>query len=584
MKNLNFKTLTLMSTFLTLSSLSSVVAAPHFLWDNQEGVISKDQCSIKRIRKNDFRLSRYVGRGNKETENLRNYNGVLQSHLINSSMVKIISGKSKRNYEKIEVVGINTETTAKANRWFSERGDKGYLFHESILPIEDFVFELDFSKNDLKLLFDKANFKGAVEDINLEEKLYLRVAADSSYYSIQCGEETERDYLIFRGYQKEKGDTPLFLLGVSTQETSLFKSFGALKKTDAMKFLADVGNEEALVEGEIHSNVMLSQLEVEKVSEEEKTVEEDIIAEAEKSEEPVAEIEQDEADSEEKNSSIPTVRPTPRPADLKVVSSMQKIVCIGTNTLNVRNKELDKVLFKAKLGEEVKVFQSFDGDTVEKVINGTLYTFKKVEFSSREEDDEKIGYVAAPFISAAGDCRYIRRMESADRMNLEITGLDDPNCCDFPTVKKPTHSFTSGMRRFRAGRSGGRLHAACDLYRYKNEPIKSVAPGKVISDLYYFYQGTYALEIRHSGGFVARYGEITGRKASGVRKNANVRMGQRIGYMGKVNSNCCRPMLHFELYSGSKRGSLSTSRGRYKRRSDLLDPTRYLTKWKNEVF
>ena len=138
---------------------------------------------------------------------------------------------------------------------------------------------------------------------------------------------------------------------------------------------------------------------------------------------------------------------------------------------------------------------------------------------------------------------------------------------------------------FKARRGGGtRSHAACDLYRYKDEPILSVAPGVVLRGLYYFYQGTYALEVRHSGGFIVRYGELTGKKEIGVSNGKKVKMGQRVGYMGKVNSNCCRPMLHFELFKGTKSGSLSQKGNKFQRRSDLLDPTHYLQKWESGKF
>ena len=133
-----------------------------------------------------------------------------------------------------------------------------------------------------------------------------------------------------------------------------------------------------------------------------------------------------------------------------------------------------------------------------------------------------------------------------------------------------------------AGR-GGRLHAACDLYRFKNEPIMAVAPGTVLRPIYPFYQGTFALEVRHSGGFVVRYGEITGKVAAGIRSGAPVSMGQVVGYMGKVNSGCCNPMLHFELYSGSRTGALNGG-GKFRRRADLLDPTQYLRRWQETQF
>jgi hypothetical protein len=43
-------------------------------------------------------------------------------------------------------------------------------------------------------------------------------------------------------------------------------------------------------------------------------------------------------------------------------------------------------------------------------------------------------------------------------------------------------------------------------------------------------------------------------------------------------------MLHFELYSGEKTGALKSKTGKYKRRSDLMNPTPYLLKWQEKVF
>jgi murein DD-endopeptidase MepM/ murein hydrolase activator NlpD len=123
------------------------------------------------------------------------------------------------------------------------------------------------------------------------------------------------------------------------------------------------------------------------------------------------------------------------------------------------------------------------------------------------------------------------------------------------------------------------LHAACDLYRYKDEAMLSVAPGVVTRGLYYFYQGTYALEVKHDGGFIVRYGEVTGKSPSGTSKGSRLKMGQTLGYIAKVNSNCCNPMLHFELYKGNVTGPLSQSGNRYQRRSDLMNPTDYLLSW-----
>jgi murein DD-endopeptidase MepM/ murein hydrolase activator NlpD len=253
----------------------------------------------------------------------------------------------------------------------------------------------------------------------------------------------------------------------------------------------------------------------------------------------------------------------------------------------VRNQDLDDVIFRALRGEKLKIFQSWDSDKKTTVIGGVEYDFVKVEFSGREENDQKTGWVAANFIEAQTDCKFIPQdQDETDHItDTQISGIDDEKCCEFPTVKQATHPYTSGMRRFRAGRGGGtRLHAAADIYRYKDEPILSIAPGQILRNKYYFYQGTYALEVLHSGGFIVRYGEITGMGPNEIKKDSQVKMGQRIGYMGVVNSGCCRPMLHFELYDGSKRGSLSQRGNSFQRRSDLINPTPYLLRWEDEKF
>jgi murein DD-endopeptidase MepM/ murein hydrolase activator NlpD len=122
-----------------------------------------------------------------------------------------------------------------------------------------------------------------------------------------------------------------------------------------------------------------------------------------------------------------------------------------------------------------------------------------------------------------------------------------------------------------------------------NEPVVAVAPGVIIRPLYFFYLGTYALEVRHSGGFVVRYGELTGAIPKSVKASNKVKMGQIVGYIARVGTKTLmEPMLHFELYSGSSSGSLNSSKRingiNYQRRSDLLNPTKYMLKWQNAKF
>ena len=137
---------------------------------------------------------------------------------------------------------------------------------------------------------------------------------------------------------------------------------------------------------------------------------------------------------------------------------------------------------------------------------------------------------------------------------------------------RPAESYREGMRRFGAGRSGGRKHAGCDLYAPLETPIFAMDEGVVVQDLYHFYLGTFALEIQHPG-FLARYGEITSRVPDGLRRGSEVRRGQLLGFVGRL-TGLDLTMLHLEMYAGSASGPL-TVRGNkpFQRRADLLDPT-----------
>lgn len=85
--------------------------------------------------------------------------------------------------------------------------------------------------------------------------------------------------------------------------------------------------------------------------------------------------------------------------------------------------------------------------------------------------------------------------------------------------------------------------------------------------------------------FIARYGEILGSAPKGIAKGKNVVAGQTVGWIGKVNSGCCTPMLHFELYKGTSRGPLSRYRSPpFDRRPDVMDPTELLRKWEKTQF
>jgi hypothetical protein len=558
----------------TLSVSSAHATIPLYLWDNQEGLIPAQSCEIVSKENIPFRITRYWGRGQDPgTENLRNYKGVRQSHLVNGSLVKLVQGKRKKLYEKVEVVGLNENTSRLKNRWFSERLDRGYLFNKSLVPLDDFLLELN------------GNTLGdAGKKLPVMGNSFWKIESQDSYYNVKCN-NVDREYTLFRVYNTVEDSDPAAFVGVYWDETKIFKHFKAHpfeQYRDENVELERGFNLQDLID-ESEAKYILD-FDTNNVEEESSEPAIDFMT---KSLRPKARPQNIpyvlKALESEERTEVVEETPAPKTEDFTTSQvSIESQVCVPTRTLNVRTESLNEVVFRAKGKEKVKIFQSWDGEQTKlKTIDGVEYTFVKVEFPDREETDQREGWIAEKFISPLGQCKYDKvERERGIPVDTQITGLDDPKCCEFPTVKKPTHSYTSGMRMFGARRGGGkRTHAACDLYRYKNEPALSVAPGKVIRGLYYFYQGTYAIEVKHSGGFVVRYGELTGKKAAGVAQGKTVKMGQKLGFIGKVNSNCCRPMLHFELYRGNKKGSLSTSGTKYQRRSDLMNPTKYLLKW-----
>lgn len=262
------------------------------------------------------------------------------------------------------------------------------------------------------------------------------------------------------------------------------------------------------------------------------------------------------------------------------IGSLDQVVCINSGTLSVRSDDLNQVLFYAKKHERVKVFQGWGDVAKTKTVDGVNYNYLKLQFPERD-GSANIGWVADAYIKPSSECAGYPKVTPAPVEIKPLAGLGDSKCCKFPLGTKPSNAYNSGAAAFGSNRDGGaRKHAASDLYRKKNDPIKAVTSGTVIRNTYFFYQGTYAIEVKHSGGFVVRYGEITG--SSPTKLGQAVKQGQTVGYMGKTT--CCTPMLHFELYSGAASGPLSTGSGKYQRRSDLLNPTSYLQKWSANTF
>ena len=145
----------------------------------------------------------------------------------------------------------------------------------------------------------------------------------------------------------------------------------------------------------------------------------------------------------------------------------------------------------------------------------------------------------------------------------------------FPLPFVPQISYKGG-NGFGASRDKvrkGLVHAANDLAAPPGTPVLAMDQGVVIQDVYSFYNGTYALEIKHPQ-FIARYGEIS--QDVEVRVGESVKEGQVIAYVGDQPG---QDMLHIEFFSGKLRGDLSTKPGThppFDRRDDVFNGVKFL--------
>lgn len=278
----------------------------------------------------------------------------------------------------------------------------------------------------------------------------------------------------------------------------------------------------------------------------------------------------------------------PKPAAAKVVKGeLVYVVCSDDGGARVRDNDIKTVLFNANPLETLKPFQGWGQNKKAMTVNGQKTSFIRVQFDSSENRKTNIGWIAEKFVKLQSQCPAAAAAAKFQGIDVQIAGLNAGNCCRFPITHQPFLSYTTGERMFGALRGGGRIHAAADLYGKYNEPILAVAPGKVIRGLYEFYNSTYALDVKHQGGFVVRYGEVSGKRTKASSAGASVKMAQSIAYMGQLVPRVREPMLHFELYRGNLNGALNTTTGkknRFGRRHDLINPTKYLQRWEQAAF
>jgi murein DD-endopeptidase MepM/ murein hydrolase activator NlpD len=171
----------------------------------------------------------------------------------------------------------------------------------------------------------------------------------------------------------------------------------------------------------------------------------------------------------------------------------------------------------------------------------------------------------------------------------------------FPIDREPRKDWHGEGRQFgarRSGSHGGRAHAGCDLLAPRGTPVRAVDDGMVIN-VAPFYDGTSYIEVDH-GAFVVRYGEVQPPSfvdaVAPVAAGEWVKRGQQIGRVGWL-VQVKNSMLHFEMYKGTRSGSLSLATPNeyeggawlagavpFYRRADLIDPTPFIDSWSSTTF
>lgn len=534
-----------------MASAAAMASESLYYWDNQAGLKKADHCQLTTTK--NSRLS-FAKMGTSSPLTLKNSEGKAVLDVIAGSIVKKRDGAQVLGSDPYEIVAVNQNLSSFSKSVYADRLENGYLESSQTDSIESRTIQI------------KEN------TLNLKAGTLLRVHGQKEYLRLTCPEfSSSREYVVFHAYEKDD-DKSSALIGVYFDETDLFKNVSTFDNAQVInKFSSAIADEENIVQGQIKE---LSGRAL-RVS----TVKKDIPLE-----------------SGIKPGSILDKVSTP---GIAIISGLDTIIC-SAGAVNVRNSDLSGVLFSARNGDGIKIFQGWGENRKETFIGGKRYTFTKVEFMGREALDQRTGFVADSFISARSMCPHVASVASQPMVipSTNITGLNDPSCCLFPTIKRVTIPMTDGMRQFGWNRPGNRLHAANDLYRIKNEPMVAVAPGVVLRSTHAFYEGTYVTEVLHPGGFIVRYGETTGEAVPGNSKGRQVQMGQKLGYIGKIGN--LNPMLHVEIYSGrrsrsvdalplSQPGNTSYLEGslngrNFGRRNDLLQPTRYLLKWENDKF
>lgn len=552
MKVLNFSNV-LFATALLVSPVVQAGTLVRYTWSDSKGLTAADSsCQVLSTEKTSLYIAQKPGAELNSYSKLKGtgfFSSLIPGNLLDRS---ILAAKSiptdALTPASVQVVSVPRNAVKPGNVInISKRGDEGTLPQATLQEIGNFVIEV-LSNPVLPVTLP----------FQVKESYWQAALNDDHYVVLSCGDAAKpTQYVVFDVYDS-KGIFPIAQVGITGSDTKVLE--------DAKVLTPDEANQDAIGE-----------------------------APPDKPTPPPAggNTGGSNGSTGTPGTTTPgtpgtTTPDTGSPEDQPEEGDKPGVgylVCIIDKTTPILDKDL-KPIGKADQFEVIIPNQTWD--------EKQKSTHLEVQFPNRK--DITTGWLPRSSVQTQADCAPYQKQHGGSGSGGADDGVDysviplDPSisrtdCCKHPTLQRATQSYAEGKTRFRAGRAGGkRLHAGVDIYRKKLDAAVAVASGRVIRGHYYFYQGVFAVEVKHPQ-FIARYGEVIGTPPKGIAKGAKVIAGQTVGLIGKVNSGCCNPMLHFELYKGTSRGPLSRYRSPpYDRRPDVMDPTPYVRKWEQAQF
>lgn len=567
------------SMLLAQSAMAQKTFQDNILWSDLKGLQKAENCTPVLLQSIPFFISEGADvEGKAVTIQLADNT---TKRISARSFVQILDKPEIHHTKSVKVIGANQTNR---NKNSAVRDEEGAVAENQLQVVDDYVLEIQKSEDDKKL---KNNF------FDLSNTLWQVAKSKENYLSLACEKGSQIKYFVLFNAFNKGSDQAVAQVGVSANDTAIFKNIKVFSADEIGRTQVNLGAK-AEAPGASKKPQVITKGAYSAILDSARKAFNSVVVDKSNDVAPPTKI------STETNSGVVVkvqipllVKPTVSREDLKISevnaetpkdtgtgTVLDYLVCTSDSGLSIREETTDEYLFTAQQFEAVQIVQTWEGNKDKSKI--------QVQFPNRNNQK---GFAAAAYIKLKKDCvpyTEAQHTKTVDSTNISGGGINSPDCCVFPTIKRPTASYKEDQRRFRAGRGGSkkpRQHAACDLYRKHGEIAVAITSGKFVRPLYFFYQGTFAVEVVHTGGHVVRYGELTGKKAPNVSTNQSVNAGQVLGYIGTVNSGCCEPMLHFELYSGKAKGSLSDFSNRpFQRRSDLMNPTDYLSRWENKKF